>query len=205
MAELPQEIPKEIILHCKRLQAAYAPDGTEYDSISHAVRGTVNAGANEKDAIVLLVGLLAAESWLEDDRRQRLQLGAQSRRDLMRDAKNSRFGKQAFDSGSNEAKAHSVQGIRQIQTLLMFGFALRCGTQRMSKPIWRPLASNISRILSSLRNDDEDQILEAVRQRIRRWKRSAGEKKSVELAKQYFSGVYVTLYPRKRRPLRRLK
>lgn len=200
MPELPQRLSEPILIHCKRLQVEFEVGGT-YDALARKIiPAVVEAGAQENDVTALLVGLAASEAWLEDRQRAWMLETNQFARENLRPEKQNHYGGQAFRDRANTAYAMSERGIRQAQTLLMYAFSLRCGKTNMSAPLWRPMVPLIVKLVSSLDIDDAEATLEAIRQRIRRWKKNNARLGGNVLPESYFSEVYATLFGQESRP-----
>lgn len=190
MAWFPQEFPFFLIKRCKRLQSEFRAS-SPWEMVRSSLADAEAAGLDVSACLALLLGMAACEEWrLESARKATLQL---------RQEKAERWrGRSPFRDAAAQREVFTERFIRRTQTLLILGYIRANGVRRIERRHWRPLVPALFHILRledprrDIEPDREQQVIDLLRQRIIRLRRTYGPDLPWKTSRRLFREVYGT-------------
>lgn len=194
MIYLPATLPDLFIDLCWKLRKEFNPSSRQWKHYAEGVNEAVENGVELKAARTLLLGLEAGQILQAKEGRTSMQNSAASDRERIRHKNRQPVFNYLFELSKTEAKSYSIQGIKQTQSLIIYGFILHHGYTRVHKPHWEPLSEAISSILiDDEKLDPEGRVYQRVRQRVHRIRKEEPQDEIQNQASSYFRGVYAIL------------
>tara|TARA_B100000965_G_scaffold263221_1_gene222166 strand:- start:7599 stop:8285 length:687 start_codon:yes stop_codon:yes gene_type:complete len=156
MVYLPDKLPKMFIDLCWKVKREFVPGKPNWQIFGKAL---TDAKEYDRSAVLaLFIGLESAMAWLEVRDRKDAQETAQLARETVRRRRKRPFFKDLFASAQGLASVTSEAGVKQTQSLILYGFVLHHGASSFEELDWSPLLDALASILLVGGNPDDADV-----------------------------------------------